>query len=77
MTPDADNGILAQVPGQFIAAGMQTLHRPDRQGPQEMRVELDADWVGRVEITYQVREHRRGKSLNVFWHAVHARQVGP
>lgn len=75
MTSTPDTGILAQVPGACIAAGINGLPRPGSDGPQEMKVEVDAGWVGRVEITYRVYRHYYRKSLNIFWQAVHARPV--
>lgn len=72
--PPPNNGILASVPGQYIAQGQLTLPSPeDRTEP--MTVELDADWVGRVRITYWPYSYRHRRNTFWAWAAKHAEKV--
>lgn len=70
-----DSGILAKLPGGAVAAGIHGLPTAGPTGPQELKAEVDAGWVGRVEITYRVTKFRHGKSVFYCWTGVHARTV--
>ncbi len=76
MSTEPDNGILAQILGQHVAAGSKQLPPPSDIQPAELVTELD---VGRphglVRIRYKLMRHRHGKSVNWFWTAIHAEQV--
>lgn len=74
-----DNGILASVPGESIAAGIDQLPRAgaDQQGqPLQKTVVTGVRDLGAVCITYQLNTYRRGRSRLWHWVAVHA-QVQP
>jgi hypothetical protein len=67
-----DNGILAQVPGQYVAAALQLLP-PPAAGADQASVEIDGPpELGRVRIHAEVVRWRRGKASTVFWSAVRA-----
>ena len=80
MTPErfaapsnADNGILASVPGQYI--GTAVCQCPDaRTATTDIHnINIDAGWVGRVVIVCKrVRDRRFGRW---FWTAVRAERV--
>jgi len=73
---DPDNGILAQVPGQYVAAALQLLP-PPVAGAAQASVEIDGPpELGRVRIHAEVVSWRRGKAATVFWSAVRADRVG-
>jgi hypothetical protein len=67
-----DNGILARVPGQFVALGAEQLPDPEAAQAGEQSVELDADYAGRVRITYDRTLAQHGKSRHWYWRAVRA-----
>lgn len=54
-----DNGILAHVPGQYVAQALQSLPPPATAEDRDYQVEIDAGHAGMVRITY--RRHA--------WHA--------
>jgi hypothetical protein len=70
MTPD--NGILATVPGQFVAEGSQGLPDPATAAVDELTATIDADWAGWVRITYRRQLARHRKHSHWYWHAVRA-----
>lgn len=73
---DPDNGILAQVPGQYVADALQLLPPPGT-GAEVATVEIDGPpHLGRVRIRAQVVRWRRGKAGTVFWSAVYAEKLG-
>ena len=67
-----DNGILALIRGQEIAAGNNSLPRPGQGQPERMSVEVDTLYWGRVLIVYHLKSHKRGKSHYWSWAAVRA-----
>ena len=71
----SDNGILARVPGEFIAAGSKLL---PPAGPEQLAtgqaVVPDVRDLGAVRITYELASHRHGKSRRWYWLAVRADQ---
>lgn len=77
--PLAENGMLASVPGEYIAAAMQQLPRAsaDLAEEPERRVEVDVPDFGRVRITLMVNGYRRGRAKFWHWVAVHAEQIQP
>jgi hypothetical protein len=72
-----DNGIMASVPGQFIARGSQQLPDPETATEAEMSVTLEADFVGRVRITYRRQLARHRKHSHWYWAAVRAETLTP
>jgi len=81
MVPDTQpsNSILARVPGQYIARGSRSLPDPATALEEEMSVEIDAGWVGRVRLTYRKHHYRRPKAkfTGVFWCCHHAEPLPP
>lgn len=72
---DPDNGILAQVPGQYVAAALQLLP-PPAAGAAQASVEIDGPpELGRIRIHAEVVSWRRGKASRVFWSAVRAERA--
>ncbi len=73
--PHPEHGILAQVGGQFIAAGSDSLPKagPGEDSLQTVVVEVPS--LGKVQLTYQLKTHKHGKSRNWFWVAVRADAV--
>lgn len=72
-----DSGILARVPGQYIAQASKSLPDPACALDDEMCVEIDADWAGRVRLTFRKRRYirPRGKTSYVAWLCQRAEQV--
>ena len=75
---DPPNGVLRQIPGEYISAGSSSLPIPGPGQPAELWAEVDTTsvWSGRVRIKYQLRKHRHGKSTSWFWAAMFAERVG-
>jgi len=74
-----DNGILARVPGEYIAKAGRSLPDAATAPEERMRVEIDAGWAGRVRLTFTKFRYRRpkAKSSYVFWNCKHAEAVEP
>lgn len=73
-----DNGILAQVPGERIAEGMQMLPPagPEQQSqPIREVVVPNVRDLGDVRITYDLNTYRHGKSRQWHWRALRADRV--
>ena len=70
----ADNGILARVPSQFIAQAGRSLPDPACAVADQMQVEIDADWAGRVRLTFRKQRYSRprGKTSYYAWHCFYA-----
>jgi hypothetical protein len=64
---DEDRGILAQVPGAYIAAAMMSL--PDAAVASEPMIDVIAvaPTLGTVRLTFKRFYHRHGKSSRWFW----------
>ncbi|NMM75399.1 hypothetical protein B2J88_20330 [Rhodococcus sp. SRB_17] len=75
MDPHHDNGVLALIRGEEIAAASQRLPQPEQGLPERMTVDVDLLQHGRVRITFRLTLHKRGKSRHWFWTAVHAEQL--
>lgn len=71
----ASNGILAKVPGQFIAKASNSLQPPDPFGPAHGEVEIEAGHVGRVRIFFELRKIRHHKHSHWTWSAYRAEPV--
>lgn len=73
----SDNGILARVPGQYIALASRSLPDPACAVEHEMRVEIDAAWAGRVRLTFEKQRYCRPKAKTSYWawHCRHAEAV--
>ena len=72
-----DNGILARVPSQFIAQAGRTLPDPACAIEEQLQVEIDADWLGLVRLTFRKRRYSRPRAKTSYcaWHCLHAEQV--
>lgn len=73
----AEQDILARVPGQYVAQASKTLPDPACSIDDEMSVEIDAAWVGRVRLTFRKQRYSRpnGKVSYVSWLCRHAERV--
>jgi hypothetical protein len=74
-----DNGILARVPSQYIAQASKSLPDPACAVDDEMSVEIDAAWAGRVRLTFRKRRYSRprGKTSYAAWLCHRAEPVPP
>lgn len=70
-----DNGILAQVPGQFIAQASQTLPPAGTAEDRDYDVEIDAGHLGAVRITFRKQKLKCAKHSHWFWLAQRADRV--
>ena len=73
----ADSGVLARVPGQYIAQASRSLPDPACALDDEMSVEIDAERVGRVRLTFRKQRYSRplGKVSYFSWLCRHAENV--
>lgn len=69
------NGILAQVPGQFIAQASQTLPPAGTAEARDYPVEIEAGHLGAVRITFRKQKMKRAKHSHWFWLAQRAERV--
>lgn len=76
---NTDSGILARVPSQFIAQAGRTLPDPAYAEEEQMQVEIEANWLGLVRLTFIRRRYSRPKAKTSYyaWHCLHADQVAP
>lgn len=72
-----DSGILCRVPSQYVVQACRTLPDPACALEDAMSAEVDADWVGRVRLTFKKRRYSRprGKTSYVAWLCCHAEAV--
>lgn len=80
MTPMVpENGILARVPGQYIASGSRQLPSAgeDQKDQPARGVLVEVPDLGWVRITYRLNTYRHGKSRHWHWVAAHAAHVPP
>lgn len=70
-----ENGVLAFVPGDLIAAAMQTLPRAEYgvQSPRTVRIEVPGR--GLFSITFEAANYKKAKSVHWFWRLVRADQL--
>lgn len=73
--PPAANGILAQVGGEFAAAGANSLPKPDSKQEAERTVVIDIPDLGWVRITYKLDWYSHGRGKFWHWRAVRAERV--
>jgi len=64
---DEDNGILAQVPGQFVADGIAMLPDPEAAEDRPYEVVIDADYAGTVRLFARRQYNNRHKRGNWYW----------
>lgn len=70
-----DNGILEQVPGQYVAQAALTLPPAATAEDRDYPVEIDAGHAGLVRITFWRQKTRRAKRTHWFWSAKRADPV--
>lgn len=75
----ADNGILARVPGLYVAQACKALPDPACAVDDEMCVDIDAAHTGRVRLTFRKQRYSRplGNIAYVAWLCRHAEHVAP
>jgi hypothetical protein len=64
---DPENGILASVPGQYIAEATQLLPPAETAEDRDYTVDIDAGHVGRVRLYARKQKARSGKHAHWFW----------
>lgn len=69
------NGILANVPGQYVAQGDANLPRAESAQDREYGVTIEAGHAGTVQVFYGRQKVSRGKHSHWFWRAVRAERV--
>lgn len=62
-----DNGILAEVPGQYVAEAALILPPAVTAEDREYPVEIDAGRAGMARIFYRKQKARHGKHSHWFW----------
>ncbi|MFY3311555.1 hypothetical protein [Achromobacter ruhlandii] len=70
-----DNGILEQVPGQYVAQAALTLPPAATAEDRDHLVEIDAGHAGRVRLTFRRQKAKRAKHTHWFWSAKRADAV--
>ena len=70
-----DNGILAEVGGQYVSAAGKTLPPAATAEDREYPVEIDAGHTGLVRVTFVKQKAKRGKFSHWFWSAKRAERV--
>ncbi|MGE8690899.1 MAG: hypothetical protein ACN6PJ_27400 [Achromobacter sp.] len=70
-----DNGILEQVPGQYVARAALTLPPAATAEDHHYTVEIDAGHAGLVRITFRRQKAKRAKHSHWFWLARRADAV--
>lgn len=61
-----DNGILAKIPGEYVAKAILPLPKPTALRP-DCEVELDVPGIGRVRFTAHCHKSNHGKNVSYFW----------
>jgi hypothetical protein len=73
--PDPGNGILAQVPGDFVGRAALSLPDAETSRSDTATATIDAAWAGTVRITYERVRIKHGKSAHWAWCATRADAV--
>lgn len=72
-----ENGVLAQVPGNIVAAALNSLPPPTAIGPDTAAVIFDAEHLGLVQFTIEKRRVKHGRHSHYYWSASRAEPVEP
>jgi hypothetical protein len=74
-----DNGILPHVPSKYVGQAQISLPDAALVPADEIRVEVDAGWLGRVRLTFRKYRYTRptGEFSAVAWSCRHAERVAP
>lgn len=75
MWTEPDNGCLALVKGEEVAAGHNTLPKAESTTETVLVVEVATERCGLVRIEYRLQINKRGKARYRYWHAVRADRV--
>lgn len=72
-----DNGILARVPSQYVGQAQVSLPDAALAPEDEVCVEVDAGWLGKVRLTFRKYRYTRpkGKFSASAWSCRHAELV--
>lgn len=70
------NGMLGKVGGEFIAAGSNSFPKADSTSPKMMTAETEVRHLGMVRIHYRLMSSRHHRSVNWYWLACFAEQIG-
>lgn len=71
-----DNGILARIPGEYVARALDSLDDPASYTTYErIATELEVPSVGNVKFTCVCLRMRKGKSARNYWVAERAELV--
>ena len=73
--PFHPNGVLASVSVEELSAASAQLPPPVQGEPDLREAEVDVERIGRVRITFQLREMRHHKSSHLHWSAVFAQPI--
>jgi hypothetical protein len=69
---DNDNGILAQIPGEYIARATNTLPPAVADQDAHAVVEMEVPGLGHVRVKFKLLSHCHRHSRHWFWTATHA-----
>jgi hypothetical protein len=69
---DDDNGILAQIRGDYIARAENLLPPALAHEDTHAVIEIEVPSIGHVRISFQLQSSGRGKSRHWFWTATDA-----
>lgn len=70
--PDPDNGILAQVPGDAVSRGLDSLPPPSAPGPDRREVTVHVAHLGDVLLFVERKRARHGRHSHSYWQAYRA-----
>ncbi|WP_367394507.1 hypothetical protein [Cupriavidus sp. Agwp_2] len=71
----AENGILGQIHGQYIAAAIGTLGRATREAPERHEVVVEAGHAGTIRLFIEKKRARHGRYSHYYWSAYRAEQA--
>jgi hypothetical protein len=74
--PDPDNGILAQVPGDVVSRGLDSLAPPSAPGPDQREVVVDVEHIGQVRLFVVRKRSRHGRHSHEYWQTYRAEFAG-
>ncbi|WP_088158058.1 hypothetical protein [Achromobacter xylosoxidans] len=70
-----NNGILEQVPGQYVAEAKQSLPPAATVEDRDYEVVIEAGHAGTVRLFFRKQKAKRGKFSHWFWVAVRAERI--
>ena len=63
----SDENILSRVPGQYLAAALQTLPKAETAAVDTMEATIDVPGIGAVRVTAKRMKAKRGKVSHYSW----------